>query len=106
MSPQAPYAIAGKESILDTPEARVTLMTLDPGQAIPPHRHTSVTDTTFCLAGLAEVTCRDPDQHLRLAPGDRSTVAPGRVHGLRNIGDVCCRVLLIQGGGRYDFVAE
>ncbi len=104
-SSNAPYAIAGKEPILATPEAKVTLMTLDPGQAIPSHRHTAVIDTTFCLSGLAEVTLFDPDQRLRLTPGDRATVPPGRVHIVRNIGTVPCRLLLVQGPGAYDFIA-
>lgn len=104
--PTPAYVIAAKETILNTPEARVTLMTLAPGQAVPPHRHTVVTDTAFCLAGLAEVACREPEERLRLLPGDRATVAPGRVHHLRNIGAAPCRVLLVQGPGAYDFVPE
>jgi quercetin dioxygenase-like cupin family protein len=106
MSHQAPYAIAARESLLDTPEARVSLMTLDPGQRIPPHCHTAVTDTTLCLAGLAEMTLCAPDERRRLTPGDRTDVAPGRVHSLRNAGTIPCRLLLIQGGGSYDFVPD
>lgn len=100
------YAIAARETILDTAEARVSLMTLAPGQAVPPHHHTVVTDDTFCLAGLAEVVCRAPDERFPLAPGDRATVPPGRVHELRNSGTEPCRVLLVQGPGGYDFVPD
>jgi quercetin dioxygenase-like cupin family protein len=99
----AAYSIADKETILATPEARVTLMTLAPGQSIPPHSHTAVTDTTFCLSGLAEVTLCDPTEHLRLTPGDRTTVHPGRIHGVANVGTLPCRLLLVQGPGAYDF---
>jgi quercetin dioxygenase-like cupin family protein len=106
MPSTAPYAIAATETILDTTEARVTLMTLDPGQAVPRHRHSVVTDTIFCLSGLAEVVCRGPIQCRQLHPGDRASVAPDRVHQLRNPGTLPCRVLLIQGPGRYDFVPE
>jgi len=97
------YTIAGKETILDTPEARVTLMTLAPGQSIPPHSHSAVTDTTFCLSGLATITLDAPPERLRLTPGDRADVAPGRVHGVANAGTLPARLLLIQGPGAYDF---
>lgn len=40
----APYAIAAKQSIAQTPELRVTLMTLDPGQKIPWYTHSLVSD--------------------------------------------------------------
>jgi quercetin dioxygenase-like cupin family protein len=104
MPSRIPCTIAAKETILATPEVRVTLMTLDPGQLIPPHWHTTVTDTTFCLAGLAELTLFDPDTHQDLTPGDRADVEPGRVHAVRNAGPRPCRLLLIQGVGAYDFL--
>lgn len=100
------YTIAAKETVLDTPQARVTLMTLAPGQSVPPHSHTSVTDTTFCLSGLATITLIGPDgpaERLRLTPGDRADVGPGQVHSLTNSGTVPARVLLVQGPGAYDF---
>lgn len=55
MTDTPPCVIAGKETILATDQARVTLMTLAPGQAIPLHRHSQVTDTTFCLEGQVAV---------------------------------------------------
>lgn len=106
MPDKTPYAIAAKETILSAPEAKVTLMTLDPGQAIPPHRHTTVKDTTFCLSGLAEVRLYAPDARHRLGPGDRCDVPAGRVHAVRNIGTIPCRLLLVQGGGAYDFLPQ
>jgi quercetin dioxygenase-like cupin family protein len=101
--PPDAYRIAGKEPILATAEARVTLMTLDPGQAIAPHAHSQVTDTTFCLAGLAVITLQNPSERLRLTPGDRAVIAPGRVHAVANAGTIPCRLLLVQGPGSYDF---
>lgn len=98
------YRIAAKETILDTAEARATLLTLDPGQSIPFHSHTAVTDATFCLSGLAMLSLRDPPEHVRLTPGDRATVPPGRIHGVANIGTLSCRLLLLQGPGPYDFI--
>ena len=104
MGNQPAYSIAGKESILLTTDARVTVMTLAPGQSIPAHRHSQVTDTTFCLSGLAAVHLLDPDERVRLTTGERAVVAPGRVHSVANIGTIPCRLLLVQGPGRYDFL--
>ena len=98
------YTIAGKETILETAEARVTLMTLAPGQSIPPHRHTTVTDTTFCLSGSATITLEGPSERLLLTPGDRASVPPGRIHTVANPGEAPVRLLLIQGPGAYDFL--
>jgi quercetin dioxygenase-like cupin family protein len=103
------YTIAGKETVLATADARVMLMTLAVGQSIPAHSHTAVTDTTFCLSGLATITLfgpaglSDPVERLRLTPGDRADVAPGRVHSLANSGTAPARLLLVQGSGPYDF---
>ncbi|KHK04213.1 cupin domain-containing protein [Desulfovibrio sp. TomC] len=105
MTNQPPYRIADKERILETADARVTVMTLAPGQAIPVHRHSQVTDTTFCLAGIALVQLFDPDEGLRLTTGERAVAPPDRVHRVSNIGTIPCRLLLVQGPGRYDFLS-
>ncbi len=100
----SPYRIAAKETILATNDARVTLMTLAPGQSIPVHCHSAVTDNTFCLSGLAMIVLPDTGERLRLTPGDRACVAPGRPHDVANIGTIDCRLLLVQGPGAYDFL--
>ena len=99
-----PYAVAGKEILLCTADARVTLLTLDPGQSIPPHRHSTVTDDTFCLSGTARLHIGDPPVFRTLAPGERATVPPDTVHGVANAGSVPVRLLLVQGPGTYDFL--
>ena len=104
MAATPPYVIAGKETILMTEQARVTLMTLVPGQAIPPHRHSQVTDTTFCLEGRAAVRFPDTGETVTLGVGQHASVAPGRLHEVANVGDGVCRLLLVQGPGQYDFL--
>jgi quercetin dioxygenase-like cupin family protein len=104
MAVTPPYVIAGKETILTTDQARVTLMTLAPGQAIPPHRHSQVTDTTFCLEGRAAVRFPDTGETVTLSLGQHASVAPGRLHAVANVGDGVCRLLLVQGPGQYDFL--
>lgn len=101
---QQPYSIAGKQPILETPDARVTLMTLAPGEGTPWHRHSTVTDTAFRLDGEVEVQAREPEEAIRLAPGVPCRMEPGRPHRVVNAGDAPCRFLLVQGVGTYDFV--
>lgn len=98
------YAIAGRKSIVETPDVRVTLMTLAPGEATPWHRHSAVTDTAFRLDGEVEVQAREPEEHIRLVPGEPCRIEPGRVHRVANAGATPCRFLLVQGVGPYDFL--
>lgn len=82
---------------------RVTEMTLPPGGVVRPHRHTWMTDVFHGLGGelVLEVEGREP---LRLACGASAEVGPGLLHGARNVGGGEGRFLLVQHGGRYDFV--
>ncbi|EMG39068.1 cupin domain-containing protein [Desulfocurvibacter africanus PCS] len=82
---------------------RVTEMTLPPGGEVRPHRHTWMTDVFYGLAGelLLKV---EGQEAFRLACGASSEVRPGLLHGARNVGADEGRFLLVQHGGRYDFV--
>jgi quercetin dioxygenase-like cupin family protein len=97
------YSIAGRQAIIETPEARVTLMTLAPGEATPWHTHSVVADTTFRLDGDVEVQAREPEEAIRLLPGEACRMEPGRPHRVANAGATLCRFLLVQGVGPYDF---
>ncbi|EKO37645.1 MAG: cupin domain-containing protein [Solidesulfovibrio magneticus str. Maddingley MBC34] len=103
MTATPPYVIAGKETILTTDQARVTLMTLAPGQAIPPHRHSQVTDMTFCLEGQAAVRFPDTGETVALSVGQHASVPPGRLHEVANVGDGVCRLLLSRDRGSTIF---
>jgi quercetin dioxygenase-like cupin family protein len=102
--PSPHYNITGRQSIIETPEVRVTLLTLASGEATPWHRHSDVTDTAFRLAGEVEVQAREPAQSICLQPGEPCRMEPGRVHRVVNAGVGPCRFLLVQGVGPYDFV--
>ncbi|WP_243312578.1 cupin domain-containing protein [Fundidesulfovibrio agrisoli] len=99
-----PYAIAGKQTIAQTPELRVTLMDFAPGQEIPWHRHNTVDDTSFCLKGAVEISTTDPDETHAIAPGEFKRIPAGTPHRVRCLGPEPCRVLLVQGVGAYDFL--
>lgn len=98
------YSIAGRQCIVETSEARVTLMTLGPGEATPWHSHSVITDTAFRLDGEVEVQARAPEVAIRLLPGEPCSMEPGRVHRVANVGAAPCRFLLVQGVGAYDFI--
>ena len=106
MSQKPQYTIAGKQSIAQTQDLRVTVMTLNPGQEIPRHSHTQVKDTTFCLKGQVEVSLGQPEETLILNQGEWIEIAPGRAHRVRCLGEAQCQTLLVQGVGEYDFVAD
>ncbi len=82
---------------------RVTEMTLTSGGEIRPHRHTWMTDVFYGLAGelLLKV---EGQETIRLVCGASAEVRPGLLHGARNAGADEGRFLLVQHGGRYDFV--
>jgi mannose-6-phosphate isomerase-like protein (cupin superfamily) len=91
------------ETIVATGNVRVRVMKLAPGEATDWHFHTEVTDTFFCLSG--RIVVRMPAAETALSPGERETVPPGKVHRVENRHRVKARYLLIQGVGKYDFVA-
>lgn len=82
---------------------RVTEMILQPGGEVRTHRHTWMTDVFYGLAGelLLEVEGRET---IRLVCGAGAEVRPGLLHGARNVGADEGRFLLVQHGGRYDFL--
>ncbi|MBX6367386.1 MAG: cupin domain-containing protein [Rhodospirillales bacterium] len=97
------YTVDGSEVISEAPGLRVVVLTLGPGQSIPWHWHSAVTDEAFGLEGELEVELRAPRETHRLTPGKRSTVPPKRAHRVVNVHGGTSRFLLVQGGGRHDF---
>jgi len=91
------------ETIAQTDDLRVRIMTLRPHEVARWHYHTQVTDDIFCLTGAFLIRLRDPKEEMRLVPGQRCRIKTGRVHQLENIEDAVSTYLLVQGIGRYDF---
>jgi quercetin dioxygenase-like cupin family protein len=79
---------------------------LDPGQVIPWHHHTQVTDHYYGLEGRVLIETRAPAARRELAPGESAIVTPPTAHHVSNSSGTPCRFLLIQGVGQYDFVKE
>jgi quercetin dioxygenase-like cupin family protein len=101
----APMPEGKSRVIAQTPGLRVVEYVLQPGEMLPWHRHSEVTDRFFCLEGVIGVEFRTPARNLLLNPGESCSVAPGIVHRSGNAAAGVSRYLLVQGVGRYDFIA-
>jgi mannose-6-phosphate isomerase-like protein (cupin superfamily) len=91
------------EILLETTDALVRILRLDPGQATPWHWHTEVDDQMVSLEGVISVEMRDPEEAVELPVGKSTRVARWRRHRVVNRGATLGRYLLIQGPGEYDF---
>ena len=91
------------ETIVAGSDVRARLCTLAPGEVIPWHYHSRVTDWYFCLAGKLAVETRAPSDHRIIDIGDGYAIPPERAHRISNGGETDCRFLLLQGVGQYDF---
>jgi quercetin dioxygenase-like cupin family protein len=79
---------------------------LGPGERVPWHHHTRVTDRYYCLEGTVRIETRAPASCRELHPGETASVTPPAAHHVSNASNTPCRFLLIQGVGAYDFVKE
>ena len=91
------------EVIVKTDNVRVRIMSLAPREIADWHYHTQVTDDIFCLTGTILVRMKNPDEEVRLSPGQRCQIKIGRVHQLENFTSEEAAYLLVQGIGKYDF---
>ena len=97
------YVRAGKvDWIAKGSDVGVQERTLAPGQMIPWHYHTIITDRTYCLEGSVEIEMLDPPERVVLGVGETYAVPTHRPHKITPHGDRSCRFLLIQGVGQYD----
>jgi quercetin dioxygenase-like cupin family protein len=99
------YEIAARELVAEGADLRVQVLTLGPGQCVPWHYHTEITDHMVCLEGPMVVETRAPRRDYRLAAGQRCTVPPKTAHYVHGDKDGPCKFLIVQGVGIYDFVA-
>ena len=101
-----PYKVRHIHVVAKGDDVLVREYTLDPGETIPWHRHSVVSDYYYGLEGTVVIETRAPDARHEVAAGQTATVTPPTVHQVSNPTAARCRFLLIQGVGRYDFVPE
>jgi quercetin dioxygenase-like cupin family protein len=97
--------IAGRESVMEGADMRVTVLTLDAGQCIPWHYHSEIIDSFVCLEGPMVVETRAPRAEYVLGHGERCEVSPMVAHYVHGLDDGPFKFLIIQGVGVYDNIA-
>jgi quercetin dioxygenase-like cupin family protein len=101
-----PYKVRNIHVVAKGADVLVREYTLDPGEAIPWHHHSKISDYYYGLEGTVLIETRSPAERHELAAGQSAKVTPPTAHHVSNPGRVTCRFLLVQGGGAYDFVKE
>lgn len=88
----------------ERPGFRIVELLIAPGQEIPWHSHSNVTDTLYVLEGNIIVYAKEPAEEVELAPGDNYKVRAGQPHRVITKGPGLATFLALQGPGEYDFV--
>lgn len=105
MKPQ-PYKVRNIHVVAKGADVLVREYTLDPGEAIPWHRHSNVSDDYYGLKGVVVIETREPAARHEVGAGQSARVTPSTAHHVSNQSDAPCVFLLIQGVGQYDFIKE
>lgn len=98
-----PYTIAGRELVAESEGLRVQILTLGPGQAVPWHFHSVVSDIFVGLEGTTVVETRAPRARHELAPGEHCVVPAKTAHEVTGKDGKACRFTIVQGVGEHDF---
>ena len=98
------YEVERRAFHAERPGFRITELQIGPTQKVPWHCHSNVQDTFYVLAGTIRIFLRDPQDDVRLEPGETYTVRPKRAHFVTNAGDRSAVFLVLQGVGEYDYV--
>ena len=80
VKPYEQAKIAGRESVMEGADMRVSVLTLGPGDCIPWHYHNEITDSFVCLEGSLVVETRAPRNDYVLNAGERCEVPPKVAH--------------------------
>jgi mannose-6-phosphate isomerase-like protein (cupin superfamily) len=86
------------------PGFRIAELQISSTQKVPWHFHSNIQDTFYVINGHLRLFLREPEEEVRLGPGDTYSVGPRRPHLVTNGGDGSATFLVLQGIGEYDFV--
>jgi len=98
------YQVKNVEPVAVSDDVQARLFTLAPGEAIPWHFHSTVTDWYFVLEGTLSIETRAPADHRLLPIGASHRIPPKTAHLISNPAAADTRFLLLQGVGAYDFL--
>jgi quercetin dioxygenase-like cupin family protein len=94
----------GLEHVAIGVDVRVSAQTFEGDQCVPWHRHTEITDTFFCLEGKGRIQLKGQGDDVVLSVGERYDVTPGIEHRVSSANGSRCRMILVQGVGKADFI--
>jgi quercetin dioxygenase-like cupin family protein len=97
------YTVKAIEPVAIGSDVQARVFTLAPGEEIPWHFHSAVTDWYFVLEGTLSIETRAPADRRELAVGETYHIAPKTAHLISNPTEADTRFLLVQGVGPYDF---
>jgi quercetin dioxygenase-like cupin family protein len=98
------YSVKSIAPVAIGSDVQARLFTLAPGETIPWHYHSAVTDWYFVLEGELSIETRAPADRRELAIGESYHIVPKTAHLIANRSDKDTRFLLVQGTGAYDFL--
>lgn len=98
------YSVKSVEPVAIGNDVQARLFTLAPGETIPWHFHSAVTDWYFVLKGALWIETRAPADRQVITVGGSYHIPPKTEHLIANRSDTNTRFLLVQGVGRYDFL--
>jgi quercetin dioxygenase-like cupin family protein len=98
------YTVKSIDPVAVGSDVQARLFTLAPGETIPWHFHSAVTDWYFVLEGKLSIETRAPAARRDLAVGETHRIAPKTAHLISNRSEADTRFLLVQGVGPYDFL--
>lgn len=99
------FGLTRLDVLVSRPDVRLLVQGHGQGQCIPWHSHDVIADTFFCTQGQARVATRNPDVVHVLSPGQSCTVEPTVAHMVSGVNSSPCEILILQGIGRYNYVA-
>jgi quercetin dioxygenase-like cupin family protein len=94
--------VAGYETTMEGEDMRAIVLTLDQGQTVPWHYHSTITDSFVCLKGPMVVETRAPRNAYVLNAGERCEVPPKTAHHVHGQNGGPCQFMVLQGIGVYD----
>ena len=98
------YEVERRARYAERPGFRISEIQISPMQQVPWHCHSYIRDTFYVIEGRLQLTLRDPEEEVRLGPGETYTVVPRRPHLVTNGGESSATFLVLQGVGEYDYV--
>jgi quercetin dioxygenase-like cupin family protein len=98
------YTVKSVEPVAIGSDVQARVFTLAPGEEIPWHFHSAVTDWYFVLEGALSIETRAPADRRILTIGSRYHIPPKTAHLIANRSESDTRFLLVQGVGAYDFL--